>query len=284
MFQCCIQVELNLEGMGKGMWQSQGWALRRGDGIRRVLLEILHCRLWSRWCSVCLFFSQLILTWRTFDKNISLISFLLLSLKTSYILLNSLMIVVLCPYFSIVEAPWLVLTLLPSLSHMGRSFLPRALAVGRSIPTPWLFGVILLCWETLMMLWHSFGCPNVLLCFCCSCFISIFWFTGGDCWWFWWHCTNSKIFCAKLTWIFGLFSGKTSGLGAGAAERLVLPGHPHDGNCPRAPLMRTWSLGRLFQRRKKPGFELSVLCWLFFILFLELGWSGFLCSRNPGFN
>lgn len=36
-----------------------------------------------------------------------------------------------------------------------------------------------------------------------------------------------------------LFAGKTSAPGAEAAGGLVLPEHPCDGNCPRAPLVRT---------------------------------------------
>lgn len=46
-------------------------------------------------------------------------------------------------------------------------------------------------------------------------------------------------FLSKARLGFWLLAGKTSAPGAGAAEGLVLPGLPSDGNCPRAPLVRT---------------------------------------------
>lgn len=172
------------------------------------------------------------------------------------------------------------------LSHVG-SFLPRALAVGRSIPAPWLFGVVLVCWESLMMLCHDFGCPNVLLCF--LLILLYYYFLVYRWWlrpslWFWWRSTNPQtIFCPKLAWILAVCRENLSSWSWGcrrigalrASLWWELPQSPTGEN------LKSWGIGRLKETRFWTYCSVLVII---HILFLEPGWSGFLYSRNPVFN
>lgn len=223
MFLFCIRVELNLEGRGKGMWWSQGWALssqERGWNSSLSSWELLPCCFWSRWCFVCLFFSQLALPWRT-AKTISLISSLLLSLKTSYTLFHYL-IVVLCPYFIMGwwRLPGLSWPFCPLCCPTGRSFLPRALAAaGASQPhSSWGCSALLDSWCSGIVLdVHMY---YVLAAHALLGFSDLQVVTARD---FGDIAPISKQFSVQSSFILWLFEGKTSAPGAEPAGGLVLP-------------------------------------------------------------
>lgn len=173
------------------------------------------------------------------------------------------------------------------LSHVGRSFLPRALVVGRSLPAPWLFGVVLVCWESLMMLCRDFGCPNVLLCFCWSCFITIFWFTDGD-----WDppCDFGDVppipkqFSVQSS--LGILAVSRENLSSWSwgCRRIGAPRASLWWELPQSPTgenLKSWGIGRLKETRFWTYCSVLVII---HILFLEPGWSGFQYSRNPVFN
>lgn len=258
-------------GKGRGSARAELWAARTGDGIASVS-SWKPCTVGSGF--VCLFFSQLTLPWRISGKNISLISSLLLSLKISYVLFNSLMVAVLCPYFIRDGGSSLASDSLPSCAvPQGKEFPAQSSGCRKEHPNPpWLFG----------MLCHGFGCPNVLLCFSAHdllVFSYLQMVTARD----FGAIPPIPVFWI-LTWILAGCkensaprAGDPKGLGAPRASLWwELPQSPTGEN------WNSWGIERLFQKRKKPGFELTVL--IIHILFLEPGWSGFLYSRNPVFN
>lgn len=118
------------------------------------------------------------------------------------------------------------------------------------------------------MLCHCFGCPNVLLCFSAHALLVFSYLqmvTARD----FGAIPPIPVFCAKLTWILAGWR-KTQLLELGMQKDLVLPGHPCDGNCPRAPLVGTGILGELGGCSKKEGNQVLSLL---FLLFTSCSWN-----------
>lgn len=189
------------------------------------------------------------------------------------------MIVMLCPYFimgwwKLPGLSWLLCPLV--LSHVGRSFLPSALAIGRSIPAPWLFGVVLLCWESLMIFWHCFGCPNVLWCLCSSCFISISWFTDDD-----WDTARDfgdippipEKFSVQSSLGFWLFAGKSQLLELGLLKDWCSQGFPVMGVASELSWweLEIWGIGRK-ERNKVLNLLLCAGCYSHPVSGTQLKW------------